>query len=47
MKAIVVGSGGREHALAWTLLQSSNVEGVICIPAMEVLPRWKIAKTCL
>ena len=32
MKAIVVGSGGREHALAWTLLRSPNVEEVVCIP---------------
>lgn len=32
MKAIVVGSGGREHALAWKLLQSPNVTEVVCIP---------------
>lgn len=32
MKALVVGNGGREHALAWTLLQSSNVEQVFCTP---------------
>ncbi|MEM9508399.1 MAG: phosphoribosylamine--glycine ligase [Cyanobacteria bacterium P01_E01_bin.35] len=32
MKALVVGNGGREHALAWTLLQSANVEEVICTP---------------
>ena len=32
MKALVVGSGGREHALAWTLLQSSKVERVFCSP---------------
>lgn len=32
MKAIVIGSGGREHAIAWTLLQSSNVTNVVCIP---------------
>ena len=31
MKALVVGSGGREHALAWTLLQSP-VERVFCCP---------------
>ena len=31
MKALVVGNGGREHALAWALLQSPNVE-VICTP---------------
>ena len=32
MKVLVVGNGGREHALAWTLLQSVNVEQVICTP---------------
>lgn len=32
MKALVVGNGGREHALAWTLLQSPNVEKVFCTP---------------
>lgn len=32
MKAIVIGSGGREHAMAWTLLQSPNVTTVVCIP---------------
>lgn len=32
MKVLVVGNGGREHALVWTLLQSANVEQVICTP---------------
>ncbi len=32
MKAIVVGSGGREHALAWKLLRSPKVTEVVCIP---------------
>ena len=32
MKVLVVGSGGREHALAWTLLQSPNIERVFCAP---------------
>lgn len=32
MKILVVGSGGREHALAWKLLQSSQVEQVVCVP---------------
>ncbi len=32
MKVLVVGNGGREHALAWTLLQSASVEQVICTP---------------
>lgn len=32
MNVLVVGNGGREHALAWALLQSPNVEQVICTP---------------
>ncbi len=32
MKILVVGNGGREHALAWTLLQSQRVRQVICVP---------------
>nr|WP_228035070.1 phosphoribosylamine--glycine ligase [Oculatella sp. LEGE 06141] len=29
---MIVGSGGREHALAWKLLQSARVQEVICVP---------------
>jgi phosphoribosylamine--glycine ligase len=32
VKILVVGSGGREHALAWKFLQSSQVERVVCVP---------------
>lgn len=32
MKVLVVGSGGREHALSWKLVQSEQVERVICVP---------------
>ena len=32
MKVLVVGSGGREHALAWKLRQSSRVDEVIVAP---------------
>jgi phosphoribosylamine--glycine ligase len=32
MKVLVIGSGGREHALAWKLGQSSQVEEVIVAP---------------
>ena len=32
MKVLVVGSGGREHALAWKLLQSPSVDQVFCAP---------------
>jgi phosphoribosylamine--glycine ligase len=32
VNVLVVGNGGREHALAWTLLRSPNVQHVICTP---------------
>jgi phosphoribosylamine---glycine ligase len=32
VKILVLGSGGREHALVWKLLQSSGVEKVFCAP---------------
>ncbi len=32
MKILVVGNGGREHALAWKLLQSQRIQQVVCIP---------------
>lgn len=32
MKVLVVGNGGREHALAWKLLQSDRVQEVVCVP---------------
>ena len=32
MKVLVVGNGGREHALAWKLLQSQRIQQVLCIP---------------
>ncbi|MGM3305620.1 phosphoribosylamine--glycine ligase [Anabaena sp. WFMT] len=32
MKVLIVGNGGREHALAWKLLQSKKIEQVVCVP---------------
>jgi phosphoribosylamine--glycine ligase len=32
MKLLIIGSGGREHALAWKLLQSDKVQQVFCAP---------------
>lgn len=32
MKVMVVGGGGREHALAWKIAQSPNVDAVYCAP---------------
>jgi len=32
MKVLVVGSGGREHALAWKISQSKKVDKIFCAP---------------
>ncbi|NJN56879.1 MAG: phosphoribosylamine--glycine ligase [Leptolyngbyaceae cyanobacterium SL_5_9] len=32
MKVLVVGNGGREHALVWKLLQSPQVQEIFCVP---------------
>ena len=32
MNVLIVGSGGREHALAWKISKSSRVEKIYCAP---------------
>jgi phosphoribosylamine--glycine ligase len=32
MKVLIVGGGGREHAIAWKLAQSWKVEKIYCAP---------------
>jgi phosphoribosylamine---glycine ligase len=32
MKILVIGNGGREHALVWKLRQSARVSGIFCVP---------------
>ncbi|OJF77326.1 MAG: phosphoribosylamine--glycine ligase [Treponema sp. CETP13] len=32
MKIMVIGSGGREHAICWRLAQSTKVNEVVCVP---------------
>jgi phosphoribosylamine--glycine ligase len=39
MKILIIGSGGREHALAWKLRQSSNVTEVLCSPGNAGIAR--------
>lgn len=38
-KVLVVGNGGREHALAWKLKQSQGVEEVVMTPCAEAVAR--------
>lgn len=32
MKVLVIGSGGREHALVWKISQSPKVDKIYCAP---------------
>src|SRR3989338_8155393 len=32
MKILIIGSGGREHALVWKLAQSKKIEQLFCAP---------------
>jgi phosphoribosylamine---glycine ligase len=39
MRILVVGSGGREHALVWKIMQSKKVEKVYCAPGNAGISR--------
>jgi len=44
MKILVIGSGGREHAIVWKLLQSGSVSKIYSAPgihfgAKKIVPR--------
>ena len=32
MKVLVIGAGGREHAVIWALRKSPRVSGIVCAP---------------
>ncbi len=39
MKVLIVGSGGREHAIAWKIAQSSKVDKIYCAPGNAGISR--------
>ena len=44
MKVLVIGGGGREHALAWKLMQSAGVAEVLVAPGNAGTPGAWIAQ---
>ncbi len=44
MKILVIGSGGREHALVWKLAQSPHVTQLWCAPGNTGIAQERLAK---
>src|SRR6266404_9088407 len=45
MKMLVIGSGGREHALVWRLAQSHHVSAMMCAPGNAGIAGERLARS--
>src|SRR5215204_2508258 len=45
MKVLVIGGGGREHALVWKLAQSAHVTQICCAPGNPGIREERVLKT--
>src|SRR5437879_1571751 len=45
MKILVIGSGGREHALVWKLAQSPHLSQMWCAPGNAGIAKERLAKS--
>lgn len=56
MKVLIVGSGGREHAIAWKVAQSPKVDKITALletqelrstQSVSILQRWSLTSSLL